>query len=112
MAPEQMRPRGAVDHRADIYALGVLFYEMLTGELPLGRFPPPSQRVEVDVRIDEVVLRALEREPERRWQHASDVKTAIEAIGAAPAAAPPTPAPGPATPAVPTAETLVAGTRK
>src|SRR5262249_12915893 len=67
MAPEQTERPLAVDHRADIYSLGVVFYEMLTGELPLGRFAPPSQRVQVDVRLDEVVLRALAKEPERRY---------------------------------------------
>jgi uncharacterized protein (TIGR03067 family) len=80
MAPEQMERPLAVDHRADIYSLGVVFYEMLTGELPLGRFAPPSQKVQVDVRLDEVVLRALEKEPERRYQHASDVKAEVETI--------------------------------
>ncbi len=53
---------------------------MLTGELPLGRFQPPSRKVKVDVRLDEVVLHALEKEPERRYQHASEVKTAVETI--------------------------------
>ena len=67
MAPEQIEHRGDVDHRADIYSLGVVFYEMLTGELPVGRFPPPSQKVEVDVRLDHVVLRTLEKEPRLRW---------------------------------------------
>ena len=85
MAPEQMQGSHAVDHRADIYSLGVVFYEMLTGELPLGRFVPPSQKVEVDVRLDEVVLRAPEREPDRRYQQASDVKTDVEAIASGPA---------------------------
>jgi serine/threonine protein kinase len=80
MAPEQMEKPLQVDHRADIYSLGVVFYEMLTGELPLGRFPPPSQRVTVDVRLDQVVLRALEKEPERRYQQASEVKTDVESI--------------------------------
>jgi hypothetical protein len=71
MAPEQVENMARVDHRADIYSLGVVFYEMLTGELPLGRFPAPSQRVQVDVRFDEVVLKALEKEPEKRYQRAS-----------------------------------------
>ncbi len=80
MAPEQIEHPHQVDHRADIYSLGVVFYEMLTGELPLGRFPLPSQKVYVDVRLDEVVLKALEKEPQRRYQHASEVKTDVETI--------------------------------
>src|SRR4029079_6674739 len=71
MAPEQIERPTAVDHRADIYSLGVVFYEMLTGELPIGKFQPPSQKVSVDVRLDEVVLHALEKEPARRYQSAS-----------------------------------------
>jgi tRNA A-37 threonylcarbamoyl transferase component Bud32 len=80
MAPEQIEHPDKVDHRADIYSLGVVFYEMLTGELPLGRFAPPSKKVEVDVRLDEVVLRTLEKEPDRRYQHASEVRTEVETI--------------------------------
>ncbi len=80
MAPEQVEKPSTVDHRADIYSLGVVFYEMLTGELPLGKFQPPSKKVQVDVRLDEVVLHALEKEPERRYQHASQVKTDVETI--------------------------------
>jgi predicted Ser/Thr protein kinase len=92
MAPEQMEKPETVDHRADIFALGVVFYEMLTGELPLGKFgPPSSRRVEVDVRLDEVVLRALEKEPERRYQQASQVKTAVETIAGTAGSAPPPP---------------------
>ncbi len=82
MAPEQMDRPLEVDHRADIYSLGVVFYEMLTGEIPMGRFAPPSQKVRIDVRLDEVVLHTLEREPERRYQRAVEVKTDVEAIGA------------------------------
>ncbi|MEW6360434.1 MAG: serine/threonine-protein kinase [Planctomycetota bacterium] len=84
MAPEQMEKPLEVDQRSDIYSLGVVFYEMLTGELPMGRFAPPSQKVQVDVRIDEVVLRTLEREPARRYQSAGEVKTQVERISQAP----------------------------
>jgi len=80
MAPEQIEKPQTVDHRADIYSLGVVFYEMLTGELPLGNFQPPSQKIQIDVRLDEVVLRALEKEPERRYQQAGEVKTAVQTI--------------------------------
>jgi tRNA A-37 threonylcarbamoyl transferase component Bud32 len=80
MAPEQMEHPLGVDHRADIFSLGVVFYEMLTGELPLGRFAAPSYKAKIDVRLDEIVLRSLEKEPERRYQHASAVKTDVERI--------------------------------
>jgi serine/threonine protein kinase len=86
MAPEQVEKPSTVDHRADIYSLGVVFYEMLTGELPLGKFASPSQKVQVDVRLDEIVLRALEKEPARRYQQASQVKTAVESMSSKPSA--------------------------
>ena len=64
-----------------------MFYELLTGELPIGRFAPPSKRVQVDVRLDEVVLRALEHEPEQRYQHVSEMKTEVESVKLNPAPA-------------------------
>ncbi len=80
MAPEQLEGTHRVDHRADIYSLGVVFYEMLTGELPIGRFAAPSEKVQIDVRLDDVVLRTLEKEPQRRYQRASQVKSDVESI--------------------------------
>src|SRR4051794_11918434 len=84
MSPEQIEKPQTVDHRADIYSVGVVFYEMLTGELPLGRFAAPSKKVQIDVRLDEIVLRALEKEPEHRYQHASQLKTQVDTVATTP----------------------------
>lgn len=90
MAPEQRNPSAAVDHRADLYALGVVFYQMLTGETPgPGPLTSPSRRVQLDVRLDEIVLRALETDPARRYAAASEFKTKVETVVSDP---PPSPA--------------------
>ena len=90
MAPEQAEKPAEVDHRADIYALGVVFYQMLTGELPGKPLEPPSRKVHIDVRLDEVVMRALETDPGRRYSQASVLKTQVESI----ASTSPAPFPG------------------
>ena len=80
MAPEQIENPRSVDQRADIFSLGVLFYELLTGELPLGRFLPPSKLSAVDERIDDLILRALDKNPARRQSSAVQFRADLEHI--------------------------------
>ncbi len=80
MAPEQMAGSRDVDHRADIYSLAVVFYEMLTGTIPMGHFAPPSKKAAVDVRFDEVILKAMATEPDLRFQSVRDLRAGLDQI--------------------------------
>ncbi len=84
MAPECRRAGVLVDQRADLFSLGVMIYQMLTGELPHGMFKLPSQMLpEIDERFDDIICRALEPKPEERYQSAKEMRDDLAAIGVA-----------------------------
>jgi serine/threonine protein kinase len=79
-APEQFDPSAQIDHRADIYALGVMIYQMITGQLPRGVWKAPSLRSECAPQWDSIVSRAMQSDPADRYQQASEVKTDVSSI--------------------------------
>jgi serine/threonine-protein kinase len=92
MSPEQCEGRRQIDHRSDVYSLGVVMYELLTGRVPFNEEgfgalivahltkmpePPCSVRPGVPAELDAVVMRALEKDPTRRFQTMDEFSAAI-----------------------------------
>ncbi|MCE9582340.1 MAG: SUMF1/EgtB/PvdO family nonheme iron enzyme [Planctomycetes bacterium] len=89
MAPEQRRGQ-AVDGRADVYAMGVVLFEMLTGELPSGCDLPSEMNPRVPAELDAIVKRAMKSEAGLRYANAAAMRADLEAWlrGDAPSARP------------------------
>jgi eukaryotic-like serine/threonine-protein kinase len=96
MAPEQAAGDPAIDHRADIYALGIVAYEMLTGDVPFDAPTPQgmlaaqvsveparlrTRRLDVPPMLEALVMKCLIKDPDRRFQRADEILEALEAMG-------------------------------
>jgi dienelactone hydrolase len=94
MAPEQAAADPEIDHRADIYSVGVVAYEMLAGKPPfagtpqavlmaqIANAPTPLQQLKPDIppAIAQIVMKCLEKEPAKRFQTADELLQAIESL--------------------------------
>lgn len=91
MAPEQASS-GRVDRRSDVFALGVVLWEAVVGHRPFRRdtdletlravvdesVPPPSKFVKISARLESIIMRAVERKPDERFQTAQEMALALE----------------------------------
>lgn len=85
VAPEALDCDGLPDHRADLYAVGVMLYQLLTGKLPKGEFKYPSELVpDLDTRLDMIVKTSLQSDPNDRYSSASEVREAVDSIFSTP----------------------------
>lgn len=80
ISPEQVEGETPIDHRADLYALGVVIYEMLTGIRPAVDYQHPTEIRKIDPRFDGLVQKLLKRNPDQRFQSAAEVDRELHRI--------------------------------
>ncbi len=80
MAPEQWEAPERIDQRTDLFAFGMIFYELLTTEVPSGMIEMPSSKAAVDKRADEIVRNCLAPDPDKRYASARDLETDLMAL--------------------------------
>ncbi len=80
IAPEALIQGNVADHRADLYAVGVMLYNMLTGGVPRGMFKLPSVKIGADPRFDDIIAKAMQSELIERYQTAAEMRKDLDAI--------------------------------
>jgi len=87
VAPEALIPGIPLDGRADLYAIGVMLYQMLTGEIPRGIWTLPGKKLGTDPRFDAIITKAMQTDRDHRYQSAADLRRDLDTILTLPRAA-------------------------
>lgn len=99
VAPEAFIPGMPLDGRADLYAVGVMLYQMLTGEIPRGMWIMPGLKLGTDHRFDAIIAKAMQTDREARYQTAAEIRRDLDSILSTPILAGKDPAPSSQIPA-------------